>query len=70
MKKVELNINGMHCTGCSARLEKILNNTEGVMHANVSFETKIASIEFNEDIVSLNEIKETIKDAGFEIKGE
>ena len=28
MKEVKLNIEGMHCTGCSTRLEKVLNNLE------------------------------------------
>ena len=38
MKEIELNIKGMHCTGCSNRLEKVLNNLDGVESAKVSFE--------------------------------
>ena len=30
MKEVKLNIEGMRCTGCSTRLEKVLNNVDGV----------------------------------------
>lgn len=68
MKEIKLNIEGMHCTGCSTRLEKILNNIDGVENAKVSLEEKKADVKFNEEKTSINEIKEAIEDAGF--KGE
>ena len=43
MKEIKLKIEGMHCTGCSSRLEKVLNNTDGVESAAVSFEEKQAN---------------------------
>ena len=30
MKEIVLKIEGMHCNGCSTRLERVLNNLEGV----------------------------------------
>ena len=68
MKEVKLNIEGMHCTGCSTRLEKVLNNVDGVEDAKVSLEEKKADIKYDEKQESEKEIKETIEDAGF--KGE
>ena len=68
MKEIKLKIEGMHCTGCSNRLEKILNNTDGVENAIVSFEEKKAIITYNESQIDPEKLKETIKDAGF--KGE
>ena len=68
MKEVKLNIEGMHCTGCSNRLEKVLNNTDGVEKAIVSFEEKQAIITYNESRIDLTQIKEAIEGAGF--KGE
>lgn len=65
MKNIELKIEGMHCEGCSNRLEKVLNNLEGVSTASVSLEDKKANIEFNEDIINIDNIKEAIEDAGF-----
>ena len=41
MKDIKLKIEGMHCTGCSTRLEKVLNNIEGVETAKVSLEEKL-----------------------------
>lgn len=66
MKELSLKIKGMHCTGCSTRLEKVLNNQDGVEDAKVSFEEAKAEIKFDESQISLEEIKEAISDAGFE----
>lgn len=68
MKEIKLKIEGMHCTGCSSRLEKVLNNTDGVESATVSFEKKQAIITYNESQTDIEQIKQAIQDAGF--KGE
>lgn len=68
MKEIKLKIEGMHCTGCSSRLEKVLNNTDGVESATVSFEKKQAIIIYNESQTDIEQIKQIIQDTGF--KGE
>lgn len=68
MKEVVLKIEGMHCNGCSTRLERVLNNLEGVNKAKVELEKTEATIEFDETKISIEKIKEAIEDAGF--KGE
>ena len=68
MKEIKLKIEGMHCAGCSNRLEKILNNVDGIESAKVSLEEKSAYIKYNEEEVELNTILQEIEDAGF--KGE
>lgn len=65
MKEVKLNIEGMHCTGCSTRLEKVLNNVDGVESAKVSLEEKKADIKYDETQVSEKELIEAVEDAGF-----
>lgn len=68
MKEIKLKIEGMHCAGCSNRLEKILNNVDGIESAKVSLEEKSVDIKYNEEEVELNTILQEIEDAGF--KGE
>ena len=68
MREIKLKIEGMHCAGCSNRLEKILNNVDGVESAKVRLEEKSADIKYNEEEVELNTILQEIEDAGF--KGE
>lgn len=66
MKEVVLKIKGMHCEGCSTRLEKVLNNQDGVEEAKVSLEKAKANIKFDETQTSVDELKEAVEDAGFE----
>lgn len=68
MKETNLKIEGMHCAGCSTRLEKVLNNLEGIEKAQVSLQEEKATIKYDENKISLESIKEAIEDAGF--KGE
>ncbi len=68
MKEVTLEIEGMHCEGCSSRLEKMLNNLEGVNFANVSLENKKAIIKYDENQITLDQIKQEIEDIGFSAK--
>ena len=68
MENIELRIEGRHCTGCSARLQKVLSNLDGVSNAEVSFEKGMANIEFNKEIITLDEIKNAIVDSGFEVE--
>lgn len=68
MKETNLKIEGMHCAGCSTRLEKVLNNLEGVETAKVSLEERKATIKYDETKINIENIKETIEDAGFEGK--
>ena len=66
MKEINLKVKGMHCEGCSSRLTKILNNLDGVSDAKVSLENKKADLEYDEEQISIENIKEAISDAGFE----
>lgn len=70
MKNLKLDIKGMSCTGCSARLEKTLSRTKGIDRARVNFTREEAEIEYDESRISVKEIKSVIKDAGFDSRGE
>ena len=67
MKKVEIKVEGMHCEGCSKRLTKELSNVDGVSFAEVSLEDKLAKIEYDENIATVEKLEESIEDAGFEV---
>ncbi|SMF00501.1 heavy metal translocating P-type ATPase [Desulfovibrio gilichinskyi] len=64
--EILLPISGMTCSACSSRLERVLNNTDGVIKAGVSLPGETATIKFNSAIISLRDIRQTIKDIGFE----
>lgn len=69
MKKVILNIEGMTCSACSNGLEKYLNKQDGV-EATVNLVLATASINYDENKLTLDHINKYIKEAGFKSTGE
>lgn len=66
---VNLNITGMTCAACSNRIEKVLNKMDDV-DASVNLTTEKASVDYNPDSVSLDEITGRIEDIGYGIRYE
>ena len=66
MKEV-INISGMTCAACAARIEKVVGKMDGVQAANVNFATEKMTLEA-EDKVSLDEVLQKIEKVGY--KGE
>jgi copper chaperone len=67
MEKINWSISGMHCDGCSARLQKVLSGKTGVQSAEVSFAEKQASLEYDSALISVAQLQEAVEKAGFEI---
>ena len=65
MKKIKLNISGMHCVSCSTLIEKSLKKLDGVKISNVNFSTSNANIEYNESKISENDFIKKIKSLGY-----
>lgn len=63
-----LTITGMHCSSCSDRVSKVLSELQGVRSVNVSLEDQQATIQFDRDQTGINQMKETIKKAGYQAK--
>ncbi len=63
MKKV-IEIEGMHCQNCSAKVQKALAALPGVVSAAVSHETKEAVVEC-EDFVTDDMLTSTVNGTGF-----
>ncbi|MEM1757741.1 MAG: heavy metal translocating P-type ATPase, partial [Candidatus Bathyarchaeia archaeon] len=64
-KKAVIQIAGMHCVSCAQSIEKALMKKQGVYRANVNFATEKAYVEYDPDLVTLDEIIEEIRDAGY-----
>ncbi len=68
MKKETIKISGMHCASCSTNIKLALEKYDKIKKAEVNFATKKASVEFNENEISLEEIKKIIQSTGFQIE--
>lgn len=63
-KQFELDIKGMTCAACSARIERVLGKLDGVS-ANVNLATEKAFITSSNPSINLPEIIQTIEKTGF-----
>ena len=63
-----LNIEGMTCAACAARIEKGLSKMEGVFEANVNFAVEKANVTFDPNRVDLNTIEQKINDIGYKVR--
>ncbi len=67
MKKAVCKVKGMSCAACSASVERILNKKEGIESAQVSLAAEEASIIYDENKISIEEMQEAVKKGGFKL---
>ena len=48
MKKIVLDIEGMHCASCATLITKSLAKSNGVTNANVNYSTAKAVVDYDE----------------------
>jgi len=58
---------GMACSACSANVERKLNSLEGVQSASVSLPGRSALVEYDPDVISLEQMKQEINNIGFDL---
>ncbi len=67
MKKAVCRVKGMSCAACSASVERILNRKDGIESAQVSLAAEEASIIYDENKISIEEMQEAVKKGGFKL---
>lgn len=67
MEKKTIAILGMMCAGCSARVEKRLNELDGILAASVNLPARTALVEYDPEKVSLEQMKQEIGKIGYEM---
>lgn len=63
-----LNIEGMTCAACAARIEKGLSKIDGVLEANVNFAVEKANVTFDPNRVDQNVIERKINEIGYKVQ--
>ncbi len=64
-KNITLNISGMTCASCVAKVEKALKNVNGVEEASVNFASEKAKVIYDETKVTKNTLIQVVEDAGY-----
>lgn len=68
MKKIELNIKGMHCSSCPILVKEVLTDTKGVKDAAVDLKTAKAVVSFDEKLVTEKQLIEAIRKEGYDAR--
>ncbi|MDR2709578.1 MAG: heavy metal translocating P-type ATPase [Elusimicrobiota bacterium] len=64
--KSALDIGGMSCAACAARIERAVKKVEGVNNVNVNFAMQKLTFEYADD-QTLNKVKQTIEKIGYKV---
>ncbi len=64
-QKARARITGMHCAACSARIERILRNTDGIAEASVNLAAESLEVAYDPARVSTGDMARAIAEAGF-----
>ena len=67
MVRAKLKIGGMTCAACSASVERSLSAMDGVGSVTVNLATNTASVEIDQDKVSMDDIVNEIESLGFDV---
>ena len=62
-----IKIEGMHCHKCERTIQKVLSNNPGVHEVEVDFPSGQASVLFDNDEVSVSQLVDAVKEAGYRI---
>lgn len=64
-KKADIKISGMGCASCAIKIEKSLDNLEGVQEAQVNLATEKATIEYDPEKLGVGKLEQVVEDAGY-----
>jgi len=65
---ISIPLSGMACASCANRVEKALSKTAGVSEANVNFAGEKATVTYDPEVVSLEELFEVVEHAGYGVE--
>ena len=64
-QRLRLEVSGMTCAACSARVQRVLERTDGVSGANVNLMTRTAAVDFDPAATSPEGLVAAVESAGY-----
>src|SRR5690554_6261922 len=65
MKTQKFDVTGMTCSACSARIEKNISKTLGVVETNVNLLSNSMTVKFDESVLNEKDIIKVVEDTGY-----
>lgn len=69
MNSIILKVEGMHCDGCAATIQALLERNGGIRKAAVSFKQGEARVLYDPQSVTEKQLTATIEKSGFRVTG-
>ncbi len=63
--RISTTVDGMSCASCAQAVERRLSASPGVLDASVNFANRSASVEFDAELTTFDEIRKTISEVGY-----
>ena len=67
-QRLDLPIGGMHCAGCVARVEKVLQDLPGVQKAQVNLATETATWHYEPATLTLAQVVQAVQASGYQVR--
>lgn len=66
-KNITFTVHGMTCSHCESTIKNAVNSVNGVVDVSVHLDTKKVAVEFEDEKVDEQTIKDTVADQGYEV---
>jgi copper chaperone CopZ len=66
--EIKLKTEGMHCTSCEALVKDSLEELDGINKVDVSYQSGIVDVDFDEKEINRKKIIEVIEKEGYKIR--
>ncbi len=67
VKKLIVDVTGMHCAACSSRIERVVSGMDAVEKVSVNLAAESMKIAWYDDVLSYEDIADCVKKLGFEL---
>ncbi len=68
IRKINLSVKGMYCSGCEQIIEDAVLSLHGVIIAKASYVEETVNIEFKDNNIKQQVIEDSIEEKGYEIQ--
>ncbi len=67
MKRLNLKVDGITCSGCAVDVESVLKNADGISGAEASYADGTVSVDYHPDEINEKQVLDLVKKLGLKI---
>ena len=63
---ISFKLSGLHCTSCAVNIDLSLEELEGIINANTSYQKSQVQVQYNPEKIDPKKIQKVLSDLGYE----